>query len=458
MAGANEQARGTVIVDRCRDAAHEVVRNHAAGDDGRQGMSKDFVSFDSVRQRVQEVLGSMDLAPLATPVYLVRDLYSRVRVVADEKEVDDATHAALTSMAARLSKVLGTRAHPLSTAVLMLDTDVFKVLDPSIRKFSERVFWIDRLVTHIGWWTVESELQPKRCTLFSVKGGVGVSTAAVIAAWHLARHGERVLLVDLDIQSPGSSSAALEPHSQPEFGVVDWFVEDLVDQGRHVVERMVASPAWAQDLEGSVAIVPAHGMQPGEYLAKLGRIYLRKNTSWTQRLDSMVSELEETWRPTIVLIKSGSGLHDIAAATVTDLGANVLLFATDAVSSWTDYCILFRHWKHNGLAGHMRERLSIVSALTPELGTEEYLARFKEQAWNLFRDHLYDAVDPASTGDEFSFDLHHSFAPHRPVPIHWHSGFAAGTSLHRIERSLVAQAYSEFLQFFDTHLRPVQTR
>lgn len=422
-------------------------------------MSKDFVLFDSVRQRVQDVLASVDLAPLVTPVYLVRDLNGRVRIVAAEQEVDDATVKVLEHLATRLNRTLGAHAHPSSASVLLLDTRVFKVLDPSKQKLSDRVFWIDRLVTNIGWWTVEApDLQPKRYTLFSVKGGVGRSTTAVITAWHLARQGERVLLVDLDIESPGLSSAALEPASQPEFGVVDWFVEDLVDQGRHVIERMVASPAWAQDLEGSVAIVPAHGMEPGEYLAKLGRVYLRKNTSWTKRLESMVSELEETWRPTTVLIESRSGLHDIAAATVTDLGANVLLFATDSISSWTDYRILFRHWKYQGLAKHMRDRLSIVSALTPELDTEEYLARFKEQAWELFQDHLYDSVDPSSKGDEFSFDLHDNSAPHRPVPIHWNRGFAAGASLHRIERTRVAHAYSDFLQFFDAHLRPVQTR
>ena len=405
------------------------------------------------------MLASVDLARLATSVYLVRDLYGRVRVVAAEQEVDDTTRDVLDSMAVRLSQVLGAHAHPSSANVLMLDTEVFKVLGPSTQKLSDRVFWIDRLVTNAGWWTIEaSELQPRRCTLFSVKGGVGRSTTAVIAAWHLARRGERVLVVDLDMESPGLSSAALEPQLQPEFGVVDWFVEDLVGQDHHVVERMMASPGWAQDLEGSVAIVPAHGMEPGEYLAKLGRVYVGKKASWTNRLVSMVSELEGAWRPTTVLIESRSGLHDIAAATVTDLGASVLLFATDSISNWTDYRILFRHWKDHGLAEQMRGRLSIVSALTPELGTEEYLAKFKEHSWDLFCDHLYDSVDPLSEGDEFSFDLHDKSAPHRPVPIHWNRGFAAGTSLHRIEESRVAQAYLKFLEFLDALLVPMGER
>ena len=99
--------------------------------------------------------------------------------------------------------------------------------------------------------------------------------------------------------------------------------------------------------------------------------------------------------PAVVLLESRSGLHDIAAAAVTEVDAQVLLFAVDSASTWTDYGILFRHWKTHRLAASIRDRLSIVSALTPELETERYLQRFREQAWNLFRDGLYGAMEPA---------------------------------------------------------------
>ena len=98
-----------------------------------------------------------------------------------------------------------------------------------------------------------------------------------------------------------------------------------------------------------------------------------------------MSQLERTSQPSIVLLESRSGLHDIAAATVTDLGAEVLLFAIDSESHWTDYDILFRHWQSHELATTIRERLSIVSALTPELDTKRYLQRFRERSWDLFQ-------------------------------------------------------------------------
>ena len=67
------------------------------------------------------------------------------------------------------------------------------------------------------------------------------STTAAALAWHLARKGERVLVVDLDLESPGLASALFEPERCPTFGMTDWFVEDLVGQGDQVLDDMTAA-------------------------------------------------------------------------------------------------------------------------------------------------------------------------------------------------------------------------
>ena len=249
------------------------------------------------------------------------------------------------------------------------------------------------------------------------------------------------------------SSAVLDAKTQPEFGVTDWFVEDLVGQGDRVLERMIAEPSWPEEFEGAVRVAPAHGREPGEYLSKLGRVYMgAAGRPWASRLGDLLSRLEERYEPTIVLAESRSGLHDIAAAAVTDLDAHVLLFATDSESNWTDYGMLFRHWQRHGLGPKIRERLSIVSALTPELDTERYLRSFRHRAWELFRAHLYDdaasAADP-DPGEGFSFGPDDDRAPHDPIAVHWTRGLAAGASLRRLERTTVDQAYARFLERFD---------
>ena len=353
--------------------------------------------------------------------------------------------------------------HPPDRGFLFVSSGLLKDLVKTAQPIEgfDNVFWEDRLITGEVWWTVSEPCangRARRWTLYSIKGGVGRSTTAAVLARHLAGRGQRALVVDLDLESPGLSSAMLDPREQPPFGIADWFVEELVGQGDRLIEELTAEPAWAQELEGAVAVAPAHGREPGEYLAKLGRVYMENaDASWIVRLKRLLAGLEARFNPDFVLIESRSGLHDIAAATVTDLGTDILLFATDSESCWTDYEILFDHWRDRNLATKIRERLSIVSALTPELETERYLRGFKQRAWDLFRDRLYDALSapkasssvPNASDGEFSFDLNDAGAPHDPIAVHWTRGLAAGTSLRDLERTAVWQAYAEFLRQFD---------
>ena len=389
-------------------------------------------------------------------IFVVRDLMGRVRLaVSDTVEKQEVCRSVLAELAASLHGVLGPHAYSSEQSVLFLDSATLEDLHKSAREIDPELpgaYLVDRLVTGSNWWTVgerNTERSTTRYTLFSVKGGVGRSTTCAVLSWHLAQAGHRVLVVDLDLESPGLSSAMLDRSIQPRFGITDWFVEDLVGQGAQVIEAMSAIPPWAQDFEGEVRVVAAYGADPGDYLAKLGRVYLDTEDTWTARVNRLLSELEETYSPSIVLIESRSGLHDIAATSVTDLDALVLLFAVDSESNWSDYGILFRHWQSQGLAPAIRERLSIVSGLTPELETTAYLGRFRERAWNLFQC-MYDDVDPSNpSGDEFSFDLNDESAPHDPIPIHWNRGLSGGVSLRSFDETTVAQAYSKFLRRFD---------
>ena len=419
-------------------------------------MSGKFVSFDDTRRLATEALKGVD--PPAVPIHLIRNLFGKVRISVPEKaEDDEACRAGLQCLAGKLAEALGARGYPAENGVLFVSDDLLKTLRDTAQPVEgfDNVFWEDRLLTGNDWWTVgdlPQERRARRWTLFSVKGGVGRSTTAAVLAWHLARKGERVLVADLDLESPGLSSAMLDPDSRPELGIADWFVEDLVGQGDRVIADMTAAPAWAQGFEGEAIVAPAHGRDPGEYLAKLGRVYMNgKDDPWARRLDRLLQDLETRFDPTVVLIESRSGLHDIAAAAVTDVGAGTLLFATDSESSWTDYDILFRHWRDRNLAAKIRDRLWIVSALTPPDDEHRYLERFRERAWSLFGDHLYDEVSSSAAPgeEEVFFDLHDEGAPHDPLRIYWERAFAAGAPLDRIEETAVDLAYGAFLPRFD---------
>jgi hypothetical protein len=131
------------------------------------------------------------------------------------------------------------------------------------------------LATEGNWASIAPESTgAPRIVFFSIKGGVGRSTALAASAWAQAQAGQRVLVLDLDLESPGLSSALLPEERRPTYGIADWLVEDLVDNGDAVFEDMMATSTLAHD--GEINVVPAHGRDPGEYIDGLAVTYQRK--------------------------------------------------------------------------------------------------------------------------------------------------------------------------------------
>lgn len=100
------------------------------------------------------------------------------------------------------------------------------------------------------------------------------------------------------------------------------------------------------------------------------------------------------------------------------MDADAFLFAVDSMQTWNAYAFLFRHWRQYPQVREFRQKLQVVAGMVPETGRDEYLKRFREHSWDLFREHLYDETG-AQTADVFSFDLDSEEAPHYPLPVYW---------------------------------------
>ena len=292
---------------------------------------------------------------------------------------------------------------------------------------------VDRVVSGVEWSrSVPSApgMSP-RIVFFSIKGGVGRSTALAVTAHALAEDGKKVLVLDLDLESPGLSSALLPEDRRPTYGIVDWLVEDLVDNGGAVFEEMVASSLLSHN--GDIRVVPAHGSDAGEYLSKLGRIWMPKRCSngaqetWIARLRRLLTALEINEKPDVVLIDSRAGIDDIASACVTSLGARrVLLFSIDGTQTWQGYSVLFEHWQRYALTRELGNRLQVVAGLVPELNSKEYIKNLCEHAHMLFTRYLYEETPPTGiTSEYFNFEETDQSAPHYPWGILWNRSYEA---------------------------------
>lgn len=366
---------------------------------------------------------------LGRSITLVRDLRGRIRALLDARPSGDA-EAAITVYRNVLSERLGVYGCHPSQSVLFVDTlqiDFASLRDEShpIYCGNELEIWLlDRQLIGHDWMrdTLPRQTSNPRFTFFGIKGGVGRSTVLVHWAWHLAKQGKKILVFDLDLESPGVSDALLSMEALPDHGIVDWFIEEGVGQESVVEPEMVGLSHLARDAVGEIRVVPAHGKKTGAYLPKLSRCYAEFSGSgrrpWAERLQKMVENLERTWKPDVVLLDSRAGLHDIAAVLVTRMDAATLLLAVDSPQTWSAYGLLFRHWQTHPQVLKFRNRLQIVASMVPETGRDNYLKGFTENAYNLFANNLYDEVGADLEG--FTFDLNDEDAPHYPLPIFWH--------------------------------------
>lgn len=426
-------------------------------------------TFDQIPSILGRIYRQFDLSGV-NDVFAVRDLWGRIRFFVEKRpQPGSPLELRLSEFARVASEKLGAHGNPEERILDYLDeidmcADDLAAQPHQLIISGEQprgdgqppLYLLDSQITGLSWGTVDeltSNRSQNRVALYSLKGGVGRSTATAVAAWHLAREGKNVLVIDLDLEAPGLSSSLLPNGHQSDFGIIDWFVEDAVGEGDKVLHEMIARSPLAEELPGEILVAPCHGKEPGEFIAKLGRCYLdlTKNDhqeSWEKRLLRLLEQVEQERSPDVVLLDTRSGLPDLASTAVTELADTVFLFGVGSVQTWSGYRLLFDYWYRLGVHSKIREKLKMVSALIPETNRDEYSSQFRQDAWNLFIEFLYEELGSGEV-DGFNYDLDDISAPHNPLEIFWNRGFSALTKLDSLDAQLVAASYGRFLEGLD---------
>ncbi|MEV7120206.1 KGGVGR-motif variant AAA ATPase [Kitasatospora griseola] len=403
---------------------------------------------------------------------LLRDLLGRATLLIDDRSASfNGSSVDWESLREAFSKATGPFAglDPVQAASGLFAPDsVMNSADLAVIRKREpgqgQLAVLDRAVVGIDWLrpaVEESSDIEHRVTLYGFKGGVGRSTAAAVLARYLAETGRCVLVVDLDLESPGVSALLEDPAQLPNHGVVDHLVEAGVgnESGLDLVCRSSVLPVRGN---GEVWLAPAGGRPRPEYeyLSKLNRIYTDlppafpdgEGRPFARRLEAAVSACEaqvaeRSRRPDVVLLDSRAGMHDVAAAAITQLAGLALLFVADNPHTWAGYDMLFEQWERiPARAQILRERLKMVAAMLPQADADERLSRLRDRAQELFA-RIYDdeqGADPAA----FNPAPDDEDAPHSPIPILFSAdliGLDAGRTRDWLDLPLIQAAYSMFL-------------
>lgn len=398
-------------------------------------MNNRAVFFNEVLPKVAGIISSQAFPP-SIELLVIRDIHGRIRIAIDAARGDCAE--IISSLEKKLSG-LGVYCNTAEASGVLCREDFFEpdsifnsaaILKWSLPNSNTVIRVLDRQVTGQDWLIPKEKSAgaPPRLVFFGIKGGVGRSTALTMLAYKLANSGKKVLLIDLDLESPGLSGLLLPQDRLADFGVVDWLIEDAVGQGDEVLRRMISVSPLSESTQNEIRIAAAMGQGDLFYLDKLSRVYADVSVenhpeSFTRRIHRLVQKLEDMEKPDVVLIDSRAGLHDLAAVSIVGLASTAFLFATDTEQSWQGYKLLFSHWQsHPEIAVDVRGRLAIVQALFPESDQSKRARDFLEKSYGLFSEALYDEVPPGETS-EASFDLEDESAPHYPFRINWNNRF-----------------------------------
>jgi hypothetical protein len=272
-------------------------------------------------------------------------------------------------------------------------------------------------------------------TFFSCKGGVGRSTALAVAAASLSDAGHDVMIIDLDLEAPGIGTILLPPEDLPQFGVLDYLVEQGLNptDGAFLEDCIAPSPLTAG--RGLVEVMPAVGRQgvasPQNVLPKLGRALIDRvgpdgdTYSFMRQVQALVRAIIARGRTSVILVDARAGLSESSAAAVVGLGGTVLMFGVDTPQTFECYRYLFAQLNRYALeAGHAEDWRSGLQMVHAKAGRGlEAHQHFRDQAQNLFAEFLYDEAGPSDL-DGFNFDVDDDAAPHYAWPIPFDADFA----------------------------------
>ncbi|MFZ4700935.1 MAG: hypothetical protein ACOYMG_12875, partial [Candidatus Methylumidiphilus sp.] len=150
---------------------------------------------------------------------LIRDAFGTLSVVLPDKALDGEEW---DNLANRLHEKLANYSSGYSQVLLrysdLIDLDdIIYSPDRVCLQDSSNTWMVDRLQTNQDWLRKPLANKPPLPTAvaFSIKGGVGRTTAFALWAWYLARLGKNIILVDLDLEAPGVAGVLLDEDHLP---------------------------------------------------------------------------------------------------------------------------------------------------------------------------------------------------------------------------------------------------
>lgn len=286
-------------------------------------------------------------------------------------------------------------------------------------------------------WPISDEA-PALVTFYSYKGGLGRTTSLVSFAIQRACEGDRVVILDLDLEAPGMDLLARHCEPTPAYGIVDYLLEapsletapDLTDHCATVSHpELVGS--------GSILVFPA-GKQDADYLGKVSRIdmewQMAREAGFPHPLERLLRQIRDEMQADWILIDSRTGFSEVSGLLLSGFAHLHVLFGVQSQQSWEGLeRVVTRLGEERLERDFPQSDTFLVQCMLQDQGSKE---RFGNRAESVFYDHYYaeEALDDSmlEAREDDALDLMDATgedAPHRPEGIPYLPAFSQEVEL-----------------------------
>ena len=245
----------------------------------------------------------------------------------------------------------------------------------------------------------------------------------------MARHGKKVVLIDLDLEAPGLLSAMPPPSDAgPIAGVLDFLLERPLVSGWHDLalndfyytiedDAVIATGA-------PIRVIPA-GSLDEHYLQKLARLNYQQiydiTTGEADRspLVELIKFARAELKAECVLLDSRAGFHDLGGLALSGIAHLDVVFGLHSEQSWRGLEALVRFLGRDRVERDLPQLdCLLVHAMAPPPGEarDRAFGQFKERAYDAFtRDYYEEEDSDVGTGSPPALDDEES--PHYPTAL-----------------------------------------
>lgn len=277
---------------------------------------------------------------------------------------------------------------------------------------------LDRHLSKTGWfdasteppWTLRTKDAPPIVVFYSFKGGAGRSTALAATALNLSAAGERVVVLDADLDAPGVGThlAGCDGAIAP-CGIADYVLEQRIAGDPTGIGTEDYHHRYAPDevsALGEIIVYPA-GRFDRRYLGKLARIdYGEPEEGMPHPFVVLLRRLQVDLSPTWILVDARAGLGDVSGFLTGGLCHFHVLLGTLADSSWSGLeLILERLGGDRVRQDKPQAECLLVASMLPRSDEALFrgcVERFTDRAREAFSEHYY--AEPEASDAFWSLD------------------------------------------------------